>query len=468
MERPRKGILATRHLNYYKFLYDNSKQLYNLKINPKEIYSYEFTRILNDLMSTDLFPNGLRIMVESNGYTDLNDFLNQNKHITVTSKYSSKLNKVKHRVIKKMKEFKQVAHKPEADKLSNQIFYNFTNYDMRDFIEDEMNGEVVTNAWVKMMELLRSTSLTMIKQLDCFKAFHMCELPGAFIAATNHFIKNHTNLKYEWIAQSLYDFNNKNMIGDDYGMYDYNKDNYDFGIKKNGNLYDKENVEYYITKYFDTDFFLVTSDCGEELDEYSETKEQQMWKIHWNQFVIGIGLKNTYYIAKLYSIYTDNVVKLIMLAKVFYNKVFIHRPYTTKITSDEIYLVCAHKKNYDRNIWKQLINFNINTINIDEQMHRNIYRYSLTLTYRRMLNVNLMIFILNNLETIKQINDNYKKSFDVRYLYDLTKSTRNYVIKNYITKRLLIKKIDDKDKILPINDKKYGKAKNRYKQDFSV
>lgn len=443
-------IIPSRHLQMYKQMYKYSEQVYKIVFTRKTHYLNNFYLILNDLNTNGIFPYYTQYELLNREYK-FKELYNENSDI---SKYSEKILSLKNKMLSKLHEFKEKFYKPKGEnQLQNQIFYNYAHYEIRDYIEQYMNAEIVTNAWVKMYDLLMGIDMNFIKKIKSFKCFHICELPGGFISAINHFIKTKTNLKYEWIAESLFDTKNKNMIGDDYGLYEHYKDHYDLGSSGDGDMYNEKNIEYYINKYWDTEFFLVTSDCGEDSDISFETKEDKMWKIHWHQFILAIGLNNHFYFGKIYSSYSDNINKLVMLAQLFYERVTLKRPYTTKITSDEIYILCKYKKKFDRTIWKDLMKLDINKIKLPEEFHKEMYKINMAITYRRITNINLYLFVLRNIDFIKETNNEHEKKFGIRNIYETTRMTRNYFIKTYV-KRLGIQKINDKDKLLATPIKK--------------
>lgn len=151
-----------------------------------------------------------------------------------------------------------------------------------------------------------------------------------------------------------------------------------------------------------------------------------------------------------------------MLAQLFYERVTLKRPYTTKITSDEIYILCKYKKKIDRTIWKDLMKLDLNKIRLPEEFHKEMYKINLAITYRRMTNINLYLFVLKNIDFIKETNDEHEKKFGVRNIYETTRMARNYFIKTYV-KRLGIQKINNKDKLLATSIKK-----GNWTHDFSI
>jgi hypothetical protein len=450
-------------LKSMQYSYNISQMVYQRKFSLENVGWHEFINMLEQIMPRKLYPTGTSFpIVDMSTNIAAIQFASDN----LPSQFISKNNKIKRKMISKLDEFKSRYHKTTGEfELNKNIFFNYAHYEIRDYIAETKNAEAVTNAWVKMYELISTMHMlqrSFVKQLNVFNTFHMCEMPGAFIIALNHYIKTYSNLQLNWTAQSLWDHSNKNMFGDYFGLYDKYKDHYDFGPTQTGDLYDLTNVNYYCEKYANKDMHMVTSDCGEGLDDNVHMKEDQMFKLQFNQFVIAVALKPQYYIAKLYSMYNINTQRLLYLATFFWKKVKIIRAYTTKITSDELYLSCYSPKIYEPDRWKWLISIDITKLSININVLHRLYLYNKYLYFKRSININSYLFILNNVKYIHAYNTQYPGAYFEWYFYNQTKCTRNYFIRSYVDIYLSIKPLDSKDKMLPNYKPKYT-----FKHDFS-
>lgn len=58
-------------------------------------------------------------------------------------------------------------------------------------LREVINAEFVTKAWTKFYELLSAYQLVRLSDpsTGVFNSIHLCEAPGAFVAALNHFLK---------------------------------------------------------------------------------------------------------------------------------------------------------------------------------------------------------------------------------------------------------------------------------------
>lgn len=130
------------------------------------------------------------------------------------------------------------------------------------YIRDKIKNNNVTQAWLKMYEIISDCNIINPK-LEQFNSFHLCEAPGSFIDATNNFIQTKTNIRnFNWHAQSL---NVRNaMINDQLGIVKRNRNRWDWGDDNTGDITNLENIRYYALKYGSQTqkLHLVTSDCG--------------------------------------------------------------------------------------------------------------------------------------------------------------------------------------------------------------
>ena len=99
------------------------------------------------------------------------------------------------------------------EQLSNQIdFHSGLKY----ILHNQFQAEMVTNAWIKMYEMLNIFP-EIIPNNKRIKSFHLCEAPGAFVAALNHYLYG-KNQELEWYAQTLKPTNKSDALDDHYGL----------------------------------------------------------------------------------------------------------------------------------------------------------------------------------------------------------------------------------------------------------
>ena len=60
-------------------------------------------------------------------------------------------------------------------------------------LRDKLNVEIGTQAWAKMYEILVEFQLITSIDREQLISLHLCEAPGAFISALNHYLTTQSN-----------------------------------------------------------------------------------------------------------------------------------------------------------------------------------------------------------------------------------------------------------------------------------
>jgi len=136
---------------------------------------------------------------------------------------------------------------------------------LKTIIEKKFNQKSISQAWIKMYEII--VKYDIIKKKDnTYKTFHLCEAPGNFISATNHYIKTQTNIEnFDWYAQTLNPFISVNKLRafkDDFNYIRNYSNRWKFGYNDSGDIMDIENIKWYRKFTLDRNVDLITSDCG--------------------------------------------------------------------------------------------------------------------------------------------------------------------------------------------------------------
>ena len=169
------------------------------------------------------------------------------------------------------KRFRYYKHKDDKEKIHLDVL-------VRNIIKDNS----VSQAWLKMYEIITDCNLIPTNRKGVYKSFHICEAPGTFISCLNNYIHTKTKYdKFEWKAQSLR--KNKGMgkdtaFGDDFGLIRRHRNNWDWGVDGTGDITNIENIQHYakvvkeIQKPIHQNYItpntlnhpidLITSDCG--------------------------------------------------------------------------------------------------------------------------------------------------------------------------------------------------------------
>ena len=133
-------------------------------------------------------------------------------------------------------------------------------------LSKRLNNFNISQAWIKMYEIIMDCDLVPTNRKGIFKSFHICEAPGTFISCINHYIHTKTQYNsYEWKSQSLKPKGAKSKydtVGDTYGFIKKYPNHWDFGIDDTGDITNIENIKYYAKMAKQMNINLMTSDCG--------------------------------------------------------------------------------------------------------------------------------------------------------------------------------------------------------------
>jgi len=229
---------------------------------------------------------------------------------------------------------------------------------IKSIISSEYNPEMLTGAWIKMFEILNN-NIDIISKQKNIKTFHICEAPGAFISATNHYIDTYnTNnpekkITWEWYAQTLLHQNvgtSRFALKDRYGLIKKHPDRWIFGdeIDGSGDVTHSHIIKCYAkhAKLQNIDF--MTSDAGlkchpRELNE----QEAYMAKISMGQIIcilacLSVGKSAIF---KTFLPLTEPLdISMIYLVTHLFESVDMIKPMTSHSYNSEIYFVLKKYK----------------------------------------------------------------------------------------------------------------------------
>lgn len=351
-------------------------------------------------------------------------------------------------------------------------FYDFTsNFNIGNVPKRFYNIDLNfgwTNAWRKMYEMIQELKLIDNNSKN-LTHFDMCGFPGAFIFATNHYVKTKTNIKnYDWHITSYNentdDTKKEKYLKDKFNLQRKNKDRFLYGSEKtsyNGDITNIDNIKEFIKFYSKNKAQLVSSDCGLKINwDESYLREQQMIKIHFGQFVCGLGTlaKGGHFVMKNYSQMKPLSISIIYLMILVFDKVYLMKPESSRQYGNEIYLI---GKNFKDNLSLEQMNDLIelvdkleNSKNINDCLFKNMNSEIVSKIENKLSEY------YKHLNKIKESKDKlftdelfiYEKETDVlvKKLEHLKKCS-DYQIKGYFKnyfRKLKYKRIKNSDKLL--------------------
>lgn len=190
--------------------------------------------------------------------------------------------------------------------------------------------------------------------------FHLCEGPGGFIEAIvtlrNNKEDNYVGMTLlnndentpGWKKSAKFLKNNKNVF------IEYGKDN-------TGDILNKDNFNFCIDKYTKK-FDIITGDGGFDFSINFNNQENICNKLILYQIIYAIMLQETggTFILKIFDMFLKSTDDYIYLLSLFYNKVYIIKPQTSRLANSEKYIICKDFKIFSD---KEMLNYR-NTFNL--------------------------------------------------------------------------------------------------------
>lgn len=218
----------------------------------------------------------------------------------------------------------------------------------------EYGGEVVTNAWLKMYELI--SFIEPILQIrarsrdnNSYTSMHFAEAPGNFILALYHKLKTeYQHIDWNWHANSYRprEKNDDGYLGDTYGlMRKYNKQ-WKYGCEGNGDITSPANIRSWIADNIKYD--LVTSDVKYSPQDMDFAEEENVnTPVQFGQVLCTLGVlaRGGTAILKFLTLYEKQTIDIIALLCSVFTHIYITKPETSRPYNSEIYLVCMDYKN---------------------------------------------------------------------------------------------------------------------------
>ena len=228
--------------------------------------------------------------------------------------------------------------------------------------------KILSRAFYKLWEILYIFDLVDVNKKDITYAA-LAEGPGSFLQALMYYrekFSQNSSKKDKYYAVSIHseDKNVKNIASQFIGYHEeknpgrlhvhktYNKKtSYGSKTKDNGDLTDVKTISLFKKdikknkKWAD----IVSADGGFEwIDE--NMQEQEAYSLLFGEILgaLSVQAKDGSFVLKLFESFTNLALKLIYITTSFYEKSYIYKPFTSRPSNSEKYLICKGFK-YDQN-----------------------------------------------------------------------------------------------------------------------
>ena len=202
--------------------------------------------------------------------------------------------------------------------------------------------DICSRSYLKLIEMCQKFDLCQEKNINYLA---IAEAPGGFIEAfiklrKNKFMGRNDNI----VTISLIDKNN------DVPKYIFkNKHNFNIiifkGAKNNGDLYDIDNI-ISINEVLDEKYNFITADGGLDFSTNYNNQEELIFKLLFIEMITAFIYlkKDGTFILKIFDILNQNTIELIYIISIFFKKVVVYKPFLSRNSNSEKYLICTNFK----------------------------------------------------------------------------------------------------------------------------
>ena len=283
----------------------------------------------------------------------------------------------------------------------------------------------ISRAYFKLWEIIKDLDLIDFNKKKIV-IVGLAEGPGGFIQCIYNMRKIYTkNNEDKFVCITLID-KEKTTPGwkKSHKLFQHNPSiNIYYGPSKDGDLYKRNNIEG-LSNYVNNDKAdIVTADGGFDFSSDYKNQEQLSYKLIFCEVVSAIATLKIggNFILKIFDIFTNFNIKLIyFLTTLFIDGVYIMKPFTSRPSNSEKYIVCKKFKGIEQTYlnklytiiddWDKLTKnnkfvYDIFDINVPDKFEKSIQSYNIYIVTNQLKN------ILKTLSYIK-LNLNYR-SLDV-------------------------------------------------------
>lgn len=224
-------------------------------------------------------------------------------------------------------------------------------------IQKLLNISIVSRGFYKLWETLMVIPL--LEKKENMKIGYLAEGPGSFIQCVYNMRNFYYNKKDDHFAITLKDKKNGTFTPEIDEKVKKNVKNlnvFNTTNKEDGDLINPKTINDFIKKFkIESSLDLVTADGAFEWKN-ENTQEQEIIPLVFAEIYGAMKLlkKKGHFILTMFETYTNISIKLLLLLRLCFENVYIHKPLTSKTSSSEKFIVCTgflfDKKDKKKNI----------------------------------------------------------------------------------------------------------------------
>lgn len=233
--------------------------------------------------------------------------------------------------------------------------------DVQYYVKRYVQPELVTQAFCKFYEIVCNFPLVPLDKIapGGFTSVHLCEAPGAFVVALNHWLKsNGRDVRWNWTASTLnpyYEGNSYGQMVDDDRFIRHTLERWCFGVDNTGNLVDLQNLDALVERTGaggtegPSGIMLVTADGSIDCIDVPGEQESAVAHLHLCETIACMHLlqRGGSFLLKVFTLFEYQSVCLMYLLSCVFEEVTVTKPATSKAGNSEMYVVCLNFKGKD-------------------------------------------------------------------------------------------------------------------------
>jgi 23S rRNA U2552 (ribose-2'-O)-methylase RlmE/FtsJ len=246
-------------------------------------------------------------------------------------------------------------------------------------LRGEFRVEMATIAWAKMFESLGFCQLLppedrlpvssgMLR--PAVFTVHLCEAPGAFIAATNHYMKTlRRSWTWDWMGVTLnphFEGNDQFAMIDDDKLINQTMDHWCFGADNSGDIRKQHNIQRIWSEAAARaqhlgceKALLVTADGAVDASMDPNNQEAITASLHYCELVAAFGVlaDGGNFIWKAFTLFDHSSLCCLYLMACLFERVSVYKPATSKPANSETYVVGYAFKGVTSEVLHALLHF---------------------------------------------------------------------------------------------------------------
>ena len=218
----------------------------------------------------------------------------------------------------------------------------------------------ISRSYFKLREIIYDLDIPINSKVAC-----IAEAPGGFIQCI---LEMNTNTNIYGITLVS---DNKDIPYWNNSLLNNDRVHLSTGDDNTGDLYNPQNLLHFLNEVEKSTCSLVTADGGFDYSVNFNSQESSSFKLIFSEVFLAISLleKNGIFICKIFDLFTIHTINLIYLLYLQFNEIYFIKPFTSRLTNSEKYIVCKGFKGYDKEksnlLFKHILNNNVYDLRLD-------------------------------------------------------------------------------------------------------